>query len=103
MADPKRSIELLIELVDLNFTNEAYWRVHPFRDADPPRKDTISRHISYCKKTKTFPYGRTGERVQTRLEFVLKEYKADRHKFWRTPRTFESLADLAYKRIPALS
>jgi hypothetical protein len=89
MANPKKSIQLLKELQSLGFTDDAYWRVHPFRDADPPRKDTMASHIRYCTyKVKTLPYGRTGERVQTRLQFVLDERRADLADDSRQLRTF---------------
>jgi transcriptional regulator with XRE-family HTH domain len=95
--NPKRTLELLDELQKLGFTNEAFWRLHHLREKE--KRDTINAHYSYCEKTNSFRDDGNSERVQTRLEIVLKYYKAYHH---GTPEAFTRLADAAYCMVPAL-
>jgi hypothetical protein len=99
-VNPQRTVELLDELETLGFTNEAFWRLHHFRDKE--KKDTIHVHKSYCEKRGSFR-GReedcNNERMQVRLEMVLKCYKAYHNGH---PDMFTRLADAAYCMVPAL-
>ena len=104
MRDPKQTIAYLDELEALGFTNEAFWRLHHFRDKD--RKDTIQSHRRYCEKTESFHEDETNERVQIRLEIVLeyfKRYYADAVRAGRINATdiFPPLADAAYLLVPS--
>jgi hypothetical protein len=96
--NPERTVVLLDELETLGFTNEAFWRLHHFREKE--NHETIHSHKSYCEKTGSFKDGDNNERVQVTLEMVLKYYKLyhDRH-----PGMFTRLADAAYCMVPALA
>jgi hypothetical protein len=67
--NPQRTVVLLDELETLGFTNEAFWRLHHFREKD--KRDTIHSHKSYCERIGSFKDGDDNERVQVRLEKVL--------------------------------
>jgi hypothetical protein len=103
MRDPKQTIAYLDELEELGFTNEAFWRLHHFRDKG--RHDTIQSHRRYCEKTESFHEDETNERVQIRLEIVLKHFKqyyADpvRADGTSAAKIFPLLADAAYTLVP---
>lgn len=72
MANPKRSLELLDELVLLGFTDEAFALLHHFRVRG--WRDTIASHRGYCEKHSLFQRDGDNERTQCRLEFVLRSY-----------------------------
>jgi hypothetical protein len=93
--DPKRTVELLDELMGMGFTNEAFWRLHHFREKE--KKDTINKHKAYCEKTGSFLHDRNSERVKERLEIVLKYYKAYHS---GKPEAFIRLAEAAYSIVP---
>src|SRR5271154_4425035 len=96
--NPQRTVELLDELETLGFTNDAFWRLHHFRKTD--KKDTMGSHKSYCEKTGLFEDNGNNERVQARLEMVIKCYKAY---YNGNPGMFPRLADAAYCMVPALA
>ena len=94
--NPQRTVVLLNELETLGFTNEAFWRLHHFREKG--KRDTIHVHKSYCEKTDSFEDDGNNERVEVRLEMVLKCYKAYHE---GNPDMFTYLADAAYCMVPA--
>jgi len=96
--NPQRTVELLDELERLGFTNEAFWRLHHFREKG--NRDTINSHRSYCEKTDSFKDGDNNERVQVRPEMVLKYYELYHNGH---PDMFTRLADAAYCMVPALA
>ena len=108
MRNPKQTIAYLDELQTLGFTDEAFWRIHHFREKG--EKESINGHRSYCEVTDSFQDGRTNERVQIRLEIVLTYFKryfsgnaasglmpARRGEF---EKTFIKLAEAAYTLVP---
>ena len=97
MTNPSQTIAYLDELEQLGFTNEAYWRVHHFREKN--ERDTINAHRKYCERTISFGDDKNNERVQKRLALILQYYK-DYH--LGNPAIFSDLADAAYRLIPPL-
>jgi hypothetical protein len=109
MMNPKQTIAYLKKLRKLGFTNEAFCRLHHFREKD--RKETINSHRSYCEKRDSFD-GDDGsnQRVQIRLGIVLKyfrEYYAGNPAMEVLPlgqgevrEIFVRLADAAYVLVP---
>lgn len=95
--NPEQTIAYLDELEQLGFTNEAFWRVHHFRDKG--ERDTINSHRGYCEKTGSFQAGSNNERVQKRLEIILTCYKSYHQ---GNPSIFPKLADATYCLIPSL-
>jgi len=97
MTNPKQTIAYLDELQQLGFTNEAYWRVHHFREKN--KRDTINAHRAYCEETGALREGDNNARVQERLALLLKYYKAYHS---GKPTAFPELADAIYLLIPPL-
>ena len=95
---PKESIQLLGDLVELGFTNEAFSHLHHFRLKD--RNAYISAHLAYCEKTESFRDNEENERVQRRLRLVLNAYRAGGF-VSRDPSVFVALADAAFYDIPS--
>jgi hypothetical protein len=106
MRNPKQTVAYLDELKTLGFTDEAFWRVHHFREKG--EKESINGHRSYCLVRDSFQDGGTNELVQIRLEIVLNCFKqyhaqnpkvisAGRNRAWET---FIRLADAAYVLVP---
>jgi hypothetical protein len=95
--NPKQTLACLDELQQLGFTDEAFWRVHHFREKE--RRETINGFRSYCEKTDLFHDDGNNERVHKRLEMILTHYKAY-HSGNRV--MFTRLADAAYCMIPAV-
>src|SRR5260370_11349196 len=108
MRNPKQTIAYLDELQKLGFTDEAFWRIHHFREKG--EKHPISTHRSYCEGPDCFRNGRNNERVQIRLEIILtyfKEYFLGNPATGITPagrgdaeKTFIRLAEAAYVLVP---
>src|SRR5260370_6245753 len=73
MRNPKQTIAYLNELQTLGFTDEAFWRIHHFREKG--EKESINGHRSYCQVRDSFLDEGTNERVQIRLEIVLTYFK----------------------------
>lgn len=97
MRNPKQTIAYLDELQALGFTDEAFSKIHHFREK---REDhSINTHRSYCEKTDSFQDGGNNERVQIRLEIVLNYFKAYHA---GNPAMFIRLADAAYALVPPL-
>ena|SRR5271155_879642 len=96
--NPQRTVELLNELETLGFTNDSFWRLHHFRENG--EKDTIGSHKSYCEQRGSFQDNSNNERVQVRLEIILKYYRAYHN---GNPGMFPRLADAAYCMVPALA
>ena len=98
--NPKRSLELLDQLVALGFTDEAFAQLHHFRLKN--RRDHIAAHRRYCEKTESFHDDGENERVQLRLELVLRAYRAGGFKS-NDPHVFVALADAAFYEIPPVA
>lgn len=71
MADPKRTVALLDQLVAMGFPDEAFQRLHHMGS-----RVTILVHRAYCEKRSTFQKDSTNARVELRLEFVFRKYRA---------------------------
>jgi hypothetical protein len=95
MRNPKQTIAYLDELLTLGFTDEAFWKIHHFQEKG--ENHPINTHRTYCEKTDSFQDGGNNERVQMRLEIVLKYFKAYHA---GNPAAFPRLADAAYVLIP---
>jgi len=64
MADPRKTVQLLNQLVAIGFMNEAFQRLHHMG-----RRLTIAVHRAYCeKKISSFQKDSTNARVERRLE-----------------------------------
>jgi hypothetical protein len=96
-TNPKHSIELLEQLVQLGFTDEAFARLHHFRLKR--RKATITPHRRYCEKTDSFVPDGTNELVQRRLDYVLNAVRATGLRSAQ-PDQFSAWADEAFREIP---
>jgi hypothetical protein len=98
MRNPKQTIAYLDELRTLGFTDEAFWIIHHFREKG--EHHPINTHKSYCERTDSFQDGGNNDRVQIRLEIVLKYFKA-----YHTgnPAMFARLADAAYVLVPPVN
>ena len=97
---PKRTLELLDELNELGFNDEAFWRLHHFRHR---KKETIASFRSYCEKlcekNSAFMPAGTNERVHERLALVLKTYRERGLPPGQT-KVLIDLADTAFVEIP---
>jgi|SRR5580692_5738565 hypothetical protein len=108
MRNPKQTVAYLYELQTLGFTDEAFWRIHHFREKG--KKESINGHRSYCQLTDSFLDEGTNERVQIRLEIVLKYFKEYHSENSATGalsgrqsdvgETFIRLAEAAYALVP---
>ena len=101
MRNPKQTIAYLDELQTLGFTNEAFGQIHHFRKKG--RKETIQNQRAYCEKTDSFRDDQNNERVQIRLEMILKYFKEYHQKASTTKdidQLFVRLADAAYVLVP---
>ena len=68
---PKRTLELLDDLVAAGFSDEDFRVVHHMPDA------TIKTHRDYCEKTDDFAGPEsTNARVRRRLEFIASAYRS---------------------------
>jgi len=65
--DPKVTIDILDKLQAYGFTNSHFSALHHFV------RDSIGRHLAYCKKTAKFAAYGTNPLVQLRLKFVLQQ------------------------------
>jgi hypothetical protein len=92
---PEKTIEILDELEGLRFDDNAFWRLHHFRERG--RHATIKSHRSHCAKVKSFRGCGNNSLVQQRLDAVLRCYKA-----WRGAGrpNFATLAENAYRKHP---
>lgn len=94
--DPEDTIKLLDWLEEKKFSDDAFWRVHHFRD----RKPTIEHHRAYCeklsKKHGRFLLDRENSFVQRRLQMVLNEYESNPQS---KPSDFIRLAEDAWKKL----
>ncbi|SRR5713101_2027034 len=97
MRDPKLTIKYLDELQSLGFTDDAFSKIHHFREKG--ESHPINPHRAYCEKTDSFQDGGNNERVQIRLEIVLKYFKAYHS---GNPAVFARLADAAYVLVPSI-
>jgi hypothetical protein len=98
MRSLKQTIQYLDELQALGFTDEAFWRMHHFREKG--EHHPIKTHRSYCENIKSafFEDGGTNERVQARLEIILQYF----NEYHRDSNIFDQLADAAYVLIPTV-
>ena len=95
MADPRKTVQLLNQLVAIGFMNEAFQRLHHMG-----RRVTIAVHRAYCeKKISSFKKDSTNARVERRLEFVFQKYRAGGFPPGRFD-IFNQLADEAAAEIP---
>ncbi len=95
MRQAKQTISYLDELQTLGFTDEAFSKIHHFREKG--ENHPIRTHRSYCEGTDSFQDGGNNERVQIRLEIVLKYFEAYHA---GNSAMFARLADAAYVLIP---
>jgi hypothetical protein len=72
-TSPSNALVMLAELKNLGFNDEAFWRVHHFRENS--KKERINQFSAYCERKSQFQLGGTNERVHRRLKFVLTEYR----------------------------
>jgi len=93
--DPRRTLDLLNELQKLRFNDEAFWRLHHFRQRKKPKKATIASFRAYCEKTSAFLVDGTNERVHRRLAFVLENFSKPYSR-----KSFVDLAEAAFDKIP---
>ena len=103
MRNRKQTIAYLEKLQALGFTNEAFGKIHHFRKK--ARKETIQGHRAYCAKMKTdtFYDDQNNERVQIRLEMILRCFKEYHQKASTTKdidKLFVRLADAVYVLVP---
>ena len=103
MRNRKQTIAYLEQLQMLGFTNEAFGQIHHFREKG--RKETIQGHRAYCEKMKTdyFDDDQNNERVQIRLEMILRCFKKYHQKASANKdidKLFVHLADAAYVLVP---
>ena len=92
----ERTLKLLNELRELRFNDEAFWRLHHFRN---PTTATIARFRAYCERHSEFIPGGENERVHERLDFVLKTYRERGHAPGQS-KEFIDLAETAFVKIP---
>jgi hypothetical protein len=90
--DSKRTLQLLKELEEMGFDDDAFGRLHH-------KRETISGMRKYCEDNPNRIFGDANERVYKRLSFVLnasKELKlsCDQTQF------FNTLAEAAFNVIP---
>jgi hypothetical protein len=98
--DPKHSLALLDELEALGFDDEAFGRLHHYRAKE--RMARIQAHREYCARIEAFHEDGENERVQRRLERVLRAYRAGGFESRSAP-IFVALADAAYHDLPPLA
>jgi hypothetical protein len=101
MRNPKQTIAYLEELQTLGLTNEGFSRLHHFRAKG--KKETVQGHTSYCEKTDSFQEDHNNERVQVRLEMILrcfKEYHQRTVASGDVGELFVTLADASYALVP---
>ena len=96
MIDPKVTVELLDNLEDLGFNNDAFAALYHFKEKG--RADTIAEHRAYCIENESFPDESLDARVQQRLSLVLNAYKLGGFKS-RKPEVFRCLAEAAHSEI----
>jgi hypothetical protein len=99
MANPKLSIALLDDLNKFGFTDEAFKLLHHSRVNGWTAR--ISGHRRYCARISSFHKDSNNERVQLRLEFVLKRYREAGYPPGQVD-IFVKLADEAFKKYPPL-
>jgi hypothetical protein len=93
VTDPKRTVRLLDELEFLGFNDRAFSLIHHFPD------ETIARHRDYCMKVQAFQADGSNERVQRRLELVLRTYWAGGFRSGKAE-VWEALSKAAVAEIP---
>lgn len=99
VADPRRSIEILDELVALGFTDHAFQLLHHSRSRG--WRDTIAGYRAYCGKVSSFRKNGDPERDHRRLEFVLREYRRGGYEPGLAE-VFANLANTAFEQMPPL-
>ena len=92
VTDPKRTVRLLDELESLGFSDDAFSLIHHFPD------EKIARHRDYCRKVEAFQADGSNERVQRRLELVLRAYWAGGFKSSK-PEVWEALSKAAVAEV----
>lgn len=96
MEDPQGTLELLDKLVGLGFDDEAFWRVHHWREKGD--RETIRHHADYCRGRSSFRT-EANPLVQRRLRLVLDAYRKGGFSS-RRPEVFTYLAEAAYAELP---
>ena len=96
--NPQQTIAHVDELERLGFTDEAFSRLHHFRDGPHP-ENIFNGHDFYCEKTTSFRKESNNVRVCKRLGFLL-EYYRPYHA--GESESFPRLADAVYTLIPPL-
>jgi hypothetical protein len=95
--DTMQTLALLDKLTNLGFNDEAFWRLHHFRQQN--KKESIASFRRYCKKTSTFRREGPNGRVHERLVFVLNKYREHYLPHGQT-NIFIGLAEAAFDEIP---
>ena len=95
MNTPRETIAYLDELQQLGFTDEAFRRIHHFREKS--RSATINAHRAYCERIGSFRDDENNARVQQRLALLLTCYKAYHS---GNSDVFPDLADAVFRLIP---
>lgn len=94
---PQKTLQLLDQLTELGFTDEAFCRLHHFRVKG--RNVTIDRFRRYCEElTEGFQADQNNELVQRRLRLVLDAYNAGFRS--SNSEVFCALADAAFAELP---
>ena len=94
--DPRDTLKLLDKLSELGFDDEAFWRLHHFRDR---KHETINSFRRFCKSIQAFQRDGNNQRVHERLDFVLMHHKTENVSSGRT-KIFSDLAEAAFEKIP---
>ena len=101
--DSRQTVLILEKLVRLGFDDDAFWRLHHFREPTEKRPnsvhETIEKHLKYCAAGKVFESGGENERVYKRLKFVWKVY-TDVGFPAQEKIAFVALAEAAFHAIP---
>ncbi|UUZ73431.1 hypothetical protein LP415_09470 [Polaromonas sp. P1(28)-8] len=100
MTTPNRTVQILGELRRLGFDDLAFSHLHHWRAVG--RIDTIDAHAKYCAERQYFLEGGTNEKVQQRLELVLRAYTQGGFVSGRQE-VFVALAEAAWFELPHVS
>ena len=96
MINAKDTILLLDKLEKLGFSDDAFAKLHHFRDKGV--NETIASHRKYCQKVDVLYENRNNHLVQQRLELVLSAYLSGGFKSNKSI-VFVHLAEAAYQEI----
>jgi hypothetical protein len=101
MTGPQRTIELLDQLEELDFTDATFGLVHHLTRKGTKR-ETIKGMRKYCETGPAdFPPDGSNDRRKRRLEFILHSYRSFSLPPGNTA-VFNALAEAAYLGVPPL-